>query len=121
MALPKLEDCLPLGVRATGWNIIVIPEVVEERRGSIIIPDSARDKDRIVKQVGRIVSVGPAAFDLANYKGLEPKEGDAVVYAKLAGFEMELPNGMKGRFLTDKDLIAILEEEGAADGYAAAA
>lgn len=108
--IPTLEECLPLGVRATGWNIIVIPEPVDERQGSIIIPDSARDKERIVKQYGRIVSIGPAAFDLANYKGHEPQEGDIVIYSKLAGFELDLPNGMRARFLVDKDLIAIVEE-----------
>lgn len=110
MAIPKLEDCT-LGMRATGWNLIVVPEPVDEKAGLIWKPDSVKDKEAIVQQRARLVSVGPAAFDAADYRGQEPKAGDAVLIAKLSGFRVQLADGKEARVITDKDVAAILEVE----------
>lgn len=110
MAIPKLEDCR-LGMKATGWNVIVVPEPAEEKKGAIFIPDSVKDKEEIVQQRGRIVSVGPAAFTAADYAGEEPGEGDAVIFARLAGFRVKLADGKDARVIQDRDVAVILDEE----------
>jgi co-chaperonin GroES (HSP10) len=112
MAIPKLEECR-LGMRATGWNLIVVPEPVDEKRGAIFIPDSVKDKEEIVQQRGRVVSIGPAAFTAADYAGEEPVEGDAVIFAKLAGFKIQLADGKLARVIQDRDVAVILDEEAA--------
>lgn len=110
MAIPKLEDC-NLGMRATGWNVIVVPEPAEDKVGTIWKPESVKDKEEIVQQRGRVVSVGPAAFTAADYAGEEPTEGDAVIFAKLAGFRVKLADGKDARVLQDRDIAVILDEE----------
>lgn len=108
-AIPRLEDCKP-GMKATGFTVIVAPVEALEKIGSIHIPVSAKDKNEIVEQRGRIVSVGPVAFDFADFKGSEPRIGHAVIYAKLAGFQTEGSDGRKYRILNDRDICAVLEE-----------
>ncbi len=111
MAIPKLEDC-KLGMRASGWNCIVVPEPIEEKTaGGIFIPDMVKSKEEIVQQRARIVSIGPAAFDQADYKGQQPKVGDACLIAKLAGFATNLADGKLARVIQDKDVAVILEED----------
>lgn len=107
--IPKVEDCRA-GMTMTGWNVLVIPEVVEEKVGSIFIPAAARDKEEVVQQRGRILSLGPASFDHADYKGQEPKVGAAILFAKLAGFRIEGADGQSYRVIQDKDIVGILEE-----------
>jgi co-chaperonin GroES (HSP10) len=112
MAIPKLEDCR-LGMRATGWNLIVVPEPAEEKKGAIFIPDSVKDKEEIVQQRGRVVSIGPAAFTAADYAGEQPVMGDAVIFAKLAGFKIQIADGKMARVIQDRDVAVILDEEAA--------
>jgi co-chaperonin GroES (HSP10) len=113
MAIPKLEECR-LGMRATGWNLIVVPEEVEQQLPSgLWKPDSVTDKEKIVQQRGRVVSVGPAAFTAADYAGEEPTEGDAVIFSKLAGFTIQLADGKMARVIQDRDVAVILDEEAA--------
>lgn len=100
-------------MKATGWNVIVVPEPAEEKKGAIFIPDSVKDKEEIVQQRGRIVSVGPAAFTAADYGGEEPSVGDAVIFAKLAGFRVKLADGQDARVCQDRDIAVILDEEAA--------
>lgn len=107
--IPSLEDCKP-GVQMTGWRVLVAPETVEEKKGAIFIPDSVRDKEEVVQQRGRIVSIGPAAFDHADYQGREPRVGDAIIFAKLAGFKMEMADGKSYRCIDDKDVVGLIEE-----------
>jgi len=110
VAIPKLEDC-KAGVRASGFNLIVAVEPVDEKKGMVYIPDSVREKETLVQTRGRVVSISPVAFDFANFNGQEPKLGDAVIFAKLAGIRTTLADGKEARIIADKDVAAIIEEE----------
>src|SRR6185503_15634675 len=92
--IPKLEDCNP-GLRATGFALVVATEPVEEAsKGGIIIPQQTRDKEEIVQQRGRIISMSPCAFDFAAFPPEAiPQVGSAIVFAKLAGFRAEGADG----------------------------
>ncbi len=72
----KLE---PLADRVVIQSI----EPEEKKYGSIIIPDTAKEKP----QTGRIVAVGT---DEEVQKNL--KEGDTIIYAKYGGTEISLDN-----------------------------
>ena len=108
--IPKLEECKP-GMKARGFCVLVAPAETEEKTsGGIILPDSVKDKDRIVEQRGRIIDVSPAAFDFADFGGAAPKIGDPIVFGKLAGVLVDGADGRKYRLLNDKDVLAVLEE-----------
>lgn len=112
-AIPNLEDCNP-GMRARGFCVLVAPAEAEERTlGGIILPDSVKDKDRIVEQRGRIIDVSPAAFDFADFGSSAPQRGDAIVFGKLAGVLVDGLDGRKYRLLNDKDVLAVIDEPAA--------
>lgn len=109
--IPDLLDCNP-GIRATGFTVFVAIEPVADKRGAVFIPDSVRDKEAIVQIRGRIVSVGPVAFDYADFpEGTAPKVGDAITFAKLAGLQFDGKDGRKYRAILDKDVFGIIDEE----------
>ena len=70
-------------------RILVRPltEEEEERKGGIIIPDTAKERP----QRGEIVAVGSGKLDKDGKKQpLEVKKGDRVLFAKYAGTEIEI-------------------------------
>lgn len=108
--LPRLEDCDP-GVTAVGFRLIVAMEEQDEKtKGGIILPDSAKDKEALVMVRGRIVSAGSVAFDFADFGDTAPKQGDAIMFGKLAGYMFEGRDGAKYRIMQDKDVSALIEE-----------
>lgn len=110
--LPELKDCNP-GVEAVGFRVIVVMEDAEERTpGGIIIPDSVKDKEGLVAVRGRVVSVGPVAFDFADFPpGSTPQPGDAVMFGKLAGMMFDGADGRKYRIMQDKDINAVVRDD----------
>lgn len=108
--IPSLEECKP-GINPTGFNVLVAVEFVDEKIGNIFIPDSARDKEKLVQVRGRIIAVSPAAFDFADWPASSrPKVGDAIQFAKLAGIITKGADGRDYRLLTDKDVAATIDE-----------
>jgi co-chaperonin GroES (HSP10) len=114
VGIPKLEECAP-GVAAVGFRIIVAVEpVASKTAGGLHLPDSMVDKGKLVQVRGRIVSVGSVAFDFARFpEGTAPKVGDAVMFAKLAGFMFDGTDGKEYRVLHDQDISAVILEDAA--------
>lgn len=81
-------------------RVVVQAEAAEEKTaGGIIIPDTAKEKP--VR--GTVVAVGPGKKD-------EPttvKVGDAVLYGKYAGTEIQI-DGKEYLIMRESDLYAIL-------------
>ncbi|NOX36302.1 MAG: co-chaperone GroES [Calditrichaeota bacterium] len=75
-------------------------EEAEERVGSIIIPDTAKEKPRM----GKVIAVGTDE-DLQNVF----KEGDKVLFAKYAGEEIKL-DGKEYLIVQRSDVLAIVRE-----------
>lgn len=111
MALPTLDECKP-GIRATGFSVFVAVEPVSEKTGGgIFLPDKERDKQIMVQTRGRIVSVGPVAFDFADFpEGTTPIAGQAITFAKLAGIRFSGEDGKEYRAINDRDVFGIIEE-----------
>lgn len=108
--IPKLEDCRP-GIMPRGFNVLVVVEPVEEKIGSVYIPDSARQKEELIQVRGRIIDMSPAAFDFAEFGEAKPKIGDAIQFAKLGGVQTKGADGLAYRLMTDKDVAAVIDEE----------
>ena len=84
-------------------RVIVKPmEQKETKKGSIIIPDTAKEKP----MEGTIIAVGPGS---KNEEGkvvpLDVKVGDIVIYAKYAGTEIK-EDGEELIILRESDILA---------------
>lgn len=86
-------------------RVLVEPVEEEERVGSIIIPDTAKEKP----QMGliRAIGIGLKEDDRLPLKDLV-KEGDKVLFSKYAGQEIKI-EGKKHLVIKREDLLAIVK------------
>ncbi|HEX9652895.1 MAG TPA: co-chaperone GroES [bacterium] len=91
-------------IKPLGDRIFVKKLETETKSGSIIIPDTAREKP----QKGEVVAVGPGKLD-KNGKRIEPhvKKGDKILFGKYAGDDWKIGNE-EYLFLTEDEVLAIL-------------
>lgn len=79
-------------------------EEKEEQSGSIIIPDSAKEKP----QKGKVTAVGNGKIlDDGTRVALEIKKGDIVLFGKYAGTEVKL-DGTEYMILREDDVLVVL-------------
>jgi chaperonin GroES len=83
MAVASAKKIKPLSDR-----VIVKPlDKQEERRGGIIIPDTAKEKP----QEGEVISTGPGKRDeQGKLIPMDVKTGDKILYGKYSGTEIKL-------------------------------
>ncbi|WP_027721312.1 co-chaperone GroES [Maridesulfovibrio zosterae] len=80
-------------------------EVEEKTVGGIIIPDSAKEKP----MKGEVIAAGPGKLDDAGSRiALGVKEGDAVLFAKYAGTEINI-DGVDHLIMREDDILAVVE------------
>jgi chaperonin GroES len=110
-SIPSLSECNP-GLKPSEFNVLVLPEVVEEKTaGGIILPDAVKDGKDASGQRGRLIAVSPVAFDYATFpEGSKPVVGDIVHYAKFAGTKVEGLDGRSFRLIKDRDVMAVEDE-----------
>ena len=90
----------PLGDRV----LVKRTEPVEEVRGGIIIPDTAKEKP----QQGKVVAVGPGRLSESGDRlAPEVKEGDTVLFGKYSGTEIEVDSS-ELLILRESDILAVL-------------
>jgi len=88
-------------------NVLIKPLEAEVKTASgILLPDSAKEKP----QVGKVMAVGPGAFDEDGEKRLamDVKLGDKVMYKKWGGNEVKV-NGEDWVLVEQKDILAVIE------------
>jgi chaperonin GroES len=79
-------------------------EETEEKKGSLYIPDTAKEKP----QQGEIVAVGPGALNDAGKRvPLELKKGDKVLYGKYSGTEVTVDDE-EYLIMRESDILAII-------------
>lgn len=89
-----------MNIKPLADRVVVQPSAAEEKTaGGIIIPDTAKEKP----QRGTVVAVGPGKKD----EPLSVKEGDAVLYGKYAGTEINI-SGEDYLILRESDILAII-------------
>jgi chaperonin GroES len=92
-------------VKPLADRVVVKPlEEAEQKRGSIIIPDTAKEKP----QKGEVIAIGPGAVaDDGSRKPMEVKKGDKVLYGKYSGTEVSI-DGAEYLILRESDILAII-------------
>lgn len=97
-------------IRPVEFKILVRVEEIEQKIGSIIIPDTTRERERIAQESGVIVAMGERACSEPEiWGGNPPKVGDRVLFSKYAGAVIK-KLGKDYRLIQDKDLGAVIEE-----------
>jgi len=79
-------------------------EEQEEKRGGIIIPDTAKEKP----QEGKVIAVGTGKVtDEGKRLGLDVKVGDKILFGKYSGSEVKVDD-KDYLILREEDILAIL-------------
>jgi chaperonin GroES len=74
------------------------------KRGSIIIPDNAKEKP----QEGKVIAVGTGTLtDAGKNRPLAVKKGDRVLFGKYSGSEVQL-DGQDYLIMKEEDVLGIL-------------
>jgi len=86
-------------------RVVVKPhEEQEEKQGSIIIPDTAKEKP----MQGTIVAVGPGKISDSGAKiDMQVKVNDKVLYGKYSGTEVTV-DGVEYLIMRESDIFAVL-------------
>ncbi|RMH58953.1 MAG: co-chaperone GroES [Candidatus Hydrogenedentota bacterium] len=80
-------------------------EQKEQKKGGIIIPDTAKEKP----QEGEVVAVGPGKTGDDNQRiPLEVKKGDRVLFGKYSGTDVKIDDE-EYVIMREDDILAILE------------
>lgn len=92
----------PLGDR------IVVERLEEEiRKGSIIIPDTAKEKP----QQGKVIAVGDGRFDETGKRiPMDIKKGDTILFGKYSGNEIKIDD-KEYLIMREDDVLAIIYKE----------
>lgn len=96
-----------MNIKPLADYILVKPlEAAEQKKGGIIIPDTAKEKP----EEGKIVAMGPGkVLDNGQRKNLEVKKGDRVLFQKYSGKEVPV-DGETHLILREEDILAVIED-----------
>ena len=78
--------------------LVVRVEEKEQKKGGIIIPDSAKEKP----MEGKVIAVGNGRLEKGKRIPLEVKAGDRILFGKYAGTEIKID---------DKEHVILREDE----------
>lgn len=94
-----------MNVKPLADRVLIKPlEAQEEKKGGIIIPDTAKEKP----QQGKVVEIGPGRIaDDGKKIAVEVKKGDKVLYGKYSGTEVTV-EGVEYLILRESDILAIV-------------
>ncbi len=86
---------------------VIVKRLEEEevKKGSIIIPDTAKEKP----QKGEIIAVGPGRLEDGKRIEMEVKKGDKILFSKYAGTEVKIDEE-ECLIMREDDILAIIEE-----------
>ena len=92
-------------VKPLADRVLIRPlDVEEQKRGDIIIPDTAKEKP----QEGKVVEVGPGRMtDEGKQVAMEVKKGDKVLYGKYSGTEVTVDNA-DYLIMRESDILAVI-------------
>ncbi len=92
-------------VKPLADRVLIKPlETHEEKKGGIIIPDTAKEKP----QQGEVIEIGPGRVtDDGKKIAMEVKKGDKVLYGKYSGTEVTV-EGVEYLILRESDILAIV-------------
>jgi chaperonin GroES len=94
-----------MNVKPLADRVVVRPfEQEEAKQGSIIIPDTAKEKP----QQGEVIAVGPGKVSDSGVKiEIQLKKGDKVLFGKYSGTEVTI-DGQDYLIMRESDILAIV-------------
>lgn len=94
-----------MNIKPLADRVVVKPlEQDEVKQGSIIIPDTAKEKP----MQGEVVAIGSGKVsDSGNTVAMEVKAGDTVLYGKYSGTEVTV-DGTDYLIMRESDILAIV-------------
>lgn len=98
------------GMRPVEYKCVVRLDPVEEKKGSIYIPDERRSKDQMATTKATLLAVGPIAFTDPDWGDPKPQPGDRVIINKYAGQFKEADPEDRDRIINDREILAILDD-----------
>ena len=104
------------GIIPTEFKVLIEPKAIEEKIGSILLPEMEKDKQKWATTEGTLVAVSPLAFtyakaeEWADANASPPKPGDRILYAKYAGTHVKGRDGKEYVLCNDKDVMAVLTD-----------
>ena len=92
-------------VKPLADRVLIKPmEADEQKKGGIIIPDTAKEKP----QQGEVVEVGPGRMtDEGKQVAMEVKKGDKVLYGKYSGTEVTVDD-VDYLIMRESDILAVI-------------
>jgi len=93
-------------IRPLDDKVLIEPVEIDERIGSLVIPEMAKEKPLM----GIVLAIGNDAGDLIPAMGRLFSVGDRVLFGKYAGQEVKL-NEKKCLLISREDLLAVIEDE----------
>lgn len=104
------------GIQPIEFKVLIDPTPIEDRIGSIIIPESTKESEKYAQTKGRVVARSPHSFNYVEQSewdtvgAKKPAPGDVVLYAKYAGIRVKGKDGKEYLLVNDKDICATIEE-----------
>ncbi len=94
-----------MNVKPLADRVVVRPvEQQEAKQGSIIIPDTAKEKP----QQGEVIAVGPGKISDSGVKvEMQVKKGDKILFGKYSGTEVTI-DGEDYLIMRESDILAIV-------------
>jgi chaperonin GroES len=94
-----------MAIKPLGDRVLI--EVIvdeEQKKGSLYIPDTAKEKP----QKGKVVAVGKGKFENGTLIEPEVKSGDTVLYGKFAGTEVK-EGETSYLVVRESDILAVID------------
>ena len=93
-----------MGFRPLHDRVLVRRIEEDQKVGSIIIPDTAKEKP----QQGEVISVGPGARgDDGKINALDVKKGDKILFGKWSGTEVKI-DGEELLIMKESDILGVI-------------
>jgi chaperonin GroES len=93
-----------MGFRPLHDRVLVRRIEEDQKVGSIIIPDTAKEKP----QQGEVISVGPGARgDDGKIVALDVKKGDKILFGKWSGTEVKI-DGEELLIMKESDILGVI-------------
>ena len=93
------------GIKPVNCNVLIKTDVVEEKIGSVFLPEQNQEKNQHAQTQGMIVALCDDAF---HEMAQRPKAGERVCFARYAGSEVTGTDGEKYRLLKDIDVTGVM-------------
>lgn len=98
------------GIQPVELKVLVLPDTIEEKVGSLYMPETVRDKESRAQVKATLIACGGNAFD--DWKPPIPVPGDRVYMGKYAGIKDITGNdGKIYNLIRDNDILALISEE----------